>query len=73
MAILMLINLPVTTTTKPPTMTKTYQINLVLAKLTQNKYWVNPLRKCKSRVSKMSDDDFLYYTNLVNELKNGSK
>lgn len=52
-------------------MTKTYQINLVLAKLTQNKYWVNPKRKGKSRVTKMKDEDFLYYTNLVNELRNG--
>lgn len=54
-------------------MTKTYQINLVLAKINQNRFWLNPKRKGKSRVTKMKDEDFLYYTNLVNELRNARK
>lgn len=41
------------------------------AKLNQERYWRNPLRKGKGRVTKMSEEDFLKYTSIVNEIKNG--
>jgi len=50
-------------------MTKTYQINLVLAKLTQNKFWINPLRKYKSRVTKMDEKEYIRCMEIVNSIK----